>query len=651
MKSPFKRRVRNEPDSQKLDIFDLSAVVGRITKIDPDVLNWKESDAELDVAGATRMILGMLRERDLRRRFPRALAEGVEGGFFRWLTTAASRPKLSCIAVENVRQAFLSEPARRVMHVYLQLPTLHKSQPLAVTPAGGRHFVKWLLKQGREKYQLRNEEILWFLQQAGENPLLLLVTQYLIQPDWQQSHPCALTAAGCTDWLQWLAGEHCLQGLKPDAVLCVLRPADELRLLHLNRPALQLKKEPPSHSPASVQHLADITLTEVPRPLLKAWRGKLKEDLDAGLAQQPGVNIIGHFSYRSGLQRAACTMDEALRSAGYRTSRRDLPAGFRSDTLDRSSDLGLELFDTTISVIAPFDPLEKRYRQAGLTLRPGVHRIGVWYWELDQLPPEWIERASSMQELWAPSRFIADAMRPVMPVPVFEMPPAVRASPSGSLSKNLLPLPEGKFLFLFMFDMCSVMERKNPLGLIRAFEKAFGKGEKVALVIKVLRGAAFPDDFDRLKDAAHAAGVCLIDQALSEDETQSLLNACDAYISLHRSEGFGLTIAEAMLLGKPVIATNYSGNTDFMNPTNSLLVDCEIVPITNDLQFYPKGNHWAEPSIDDAAAKMRWVFEHQKEASAMAKRGHHDAVETFSLSRASGRMIQRLEQISKAQTR
>src|SRR5436305_7216483 len=123
------------------------------------------------------------------------------------------------------------------------------------------------------------------------------------------------------------------------------------------------------------------------------------------------------------------------------------------------------------------------------------------------------------------------------------------------------------------------MERKNPLGLFAAFAQAFRRDDKAVLVLKVSRGRRYPREFARLTAAARKIGAIVIDEILPRDEANGLLAACDCYVSLHRSEGLGLTLAEAMLLGKPVIATNYSGNLDFMTPATSRLVDYRLVPL------------------------------------------------------------------------
>lgn len=629
-----------------LDIFNLDAVEQFLRKHDPSLLVWSWEDAERDEAGAARVVLGMLRaDPALRRRFPHALTDGAASAFLQWFCRErASAAGLSPRALEHVRGVFTRDPFKKVFHVFLHLPSLHKSRPLAVTPAGGKSFARWLLRQGRAKYGLGDEEILWFLQRAAENPWPLLVAHYLVQPDWQAQFPSALAVAGLPEWLHWLQNEHGLSHLRLAQWTPVLRPVDELELLKQHRLDLQ-DQIPQNLAMTDAGKLATLTCRDLPHALRKRWQENLTEDIASGLANSPGVNVIGHFSYPSGLQRAAVAISHSLKCAGYRISERDQPAALRSDTLERSAHLGMELHDITLSVVAPFDPIEKRYQQGGLRLRPGVHRVGVWYWELDRMPAEWIERAASLQELWAPSRFIAEAMRSAMPVPVIEMPPGVLTPELRPFPRSNLGLADRTFVFLFMFDMCSVMERKNPLGLIKAFREAFHPNQDVALVIKVLRGSAFPEDLARLRQAASAAGVILMDRALSQEETHGLINACDAYISLHRSEGFGLTLAEAMLLGKPVIATGYSGNLDFMNAQNSLLVDCDLVPIEGELQFYTRGNRWAEPSARDAVEKMRHLVQQPAAAHKLGQRARETATVTFSMEAAAHRMIARIDQI------
>jgi glycosyltransferase involved in cell wall biosynthesis len=193
--------------------------------------------------------------------------------------------------------------------------------------------------------------------------------------------------------------------------------------------------------------------------------------------------------------------------------------------------------------------------------------------------------------------------------------------------------------------MMSVMERKNPYGLIKAFRTAFPGGENVSLVLKTSFGDRHPALMYQLRTAAEAAGVTVIDAVFTQDETVSLIDMCDCYVSLHRSEGLGLTMAEAMLLGKPVIATSYSGNVDFMTSANSLLVDYELVRLEQDVPPYEAGCVWAEPSVEHAASLMRRVYENPAWAAEFGAKAALDVQAYVSLDTAGQRVARRLEEI------
>ena len=189
------------------------------------------------------------------------------------------------------------------------------------------------------------------------------------------------------------------------------------------------------------------------------------------------------------------------------------------------------------------------------------------------------------------------------------------------------------------------------MGLISAFKQAFQSGEKVSLVIKVSRGASHPEEFHRLQKAAKQVGAIVIDQRLPREELNGLIAACDCYVSLHRSEGLGLTIAEAMMLGKPCIATAYSGNLDFMDENNSLLVGYDLIEIESTAGPYEKGHRWAEPSIPEAANAMRWVFNHPEEARLLGERARLSTIRSFSPEQCGSRMLDRLNQIRSERSR
>jgi glycosyltransferase involved in cell wall biosynthesis len=237
---------------------------------------------------------------------------------------------------------------------------------------------------------------------------------------------------------------------------------------------------------------------------------------------------------------------------------------------------------------------------------------------------------------------VADAMRGVMPVPVYDLLPGLAIGAVEKVDRGSLGLAGDEFVFLFMFDMCSDFRRKNPLAVVRAFQQAFEPNDRARLVLKISRGDSDPTNLQRLKDAGTDGRIVVVDELVSRAKAYGYIDMCDCVVSLHRSEGLGLLMAEAMLLGKPVIATNYSGNTAFMTPENSLLVDYELVIITEDGAIYKKGSRWAEPSETQAAKYMRQLFENRAEAAALGARARKSAEEQLSAKTAGERMKVRL---------
>ena len=203
---------------------------------------------------------------------------------------------------------------------------------------------------------------------------------------------------------------------------------------------------------------------------------------------------------------------------------------------------------------------------------------------------------------------MAETLAAASPKPVVHMPMPVTLPPVVDLPREALGLPGG-FVFLLVYDFASVLARKNPVGLIEAFLRAFPDPEEGArLVLKSINSERHPNEHDQVRLAAKGhPHVHLLDFYVSADEKNAMIAAADCYASLHRSEGFGITMAEAMLLGKPVVATAYSGNLDFMRPENSYLVDYELAPIGPGNGPYPPEAEWAEPDLDHAATLMREV--------------------------------------------
>jgi glycosyltransferase involved in cell wall biosynthesis len=360
--------------------------------------------------------------------------------------------------------------------------------------------------------------------------------------------------------------------------------------------------------------------------------------------------VLGHFRYPSGLEVAARNTMRAFEAVGWQTSCRDVPTG--DDEPGRDQYLGLHPFPVTISQLAPEPFGPECYELAGLARCKDTYRIGYWYWELEAIPDSWRRHASWLHEIWAPTRFVADALRGSLPLPIVPMLPAVAAPPVVCLPRSRFGLPDNRFLFLTMFDMASSFERKNPLGAVAAFRRAFPADAPVALAIKVTRG---DDDPAALEELRRACRVCepdrivLLEEMLSAHDQAALHAVCDAHVSLHRSEGFGLALAEAMALQKPVIATGYSGNLDFMDESNSLLVSFRKVPVHARRGVYPPLGEWAEPSIEHAAELMGRVVANRDWAREVGERAAVSVRERLAPEAAGRRMTARLEAIRSLQ--
>jgi glycosyltransferase involved in cell wall biosynthesis len=530
--------------------------------------------------------------------------------------------------------------------VYELRDDVRREIPLALTPAWRGAYLDWFCRYGRRESDAEPLDVLRTLIELDAQPDRGLVASYLVQPAWQERFPHALTRFGWDAFKSWVAERYAARGrwLRAAALPPRYDPWDELALLLVARPELGAtfpRAAAEGGNPAPVLDWVSLRLP----PVGAAWESRLAEEIRSGLPRQPGVNVLGLFRYPSGLQQAADGVVRALGAVGVRTELRDAPMPFNRDGRSRDGFDGLELFPVTVLNTGLDMPAAEAYRLAGLHPRAGVYRVAVWWWELEQLPPEWLGRGEGVDEIWAPTAFIAGALRP-LGRPVVPMLPAVELPAFDPLPKAAVGLDPDKFTFLFVFDMNSRMPRKNPLGLVRAFRLAFAPSEPVELVIKVSPQEGFYADWWReLRAACGANRVRLIDESLPRGRLLALMNAADAYVSLHRSEGFGLTMAESMLLGKPTIATGYSGNVDFMTPGTSYLVDYARTTIAEDVPPYPKGCVWAEPSVGHAAALMRRVFENRDEAAGVAQRGRAAVRDLLAPRAAGARMAARLAEI------
>jgi glycosyltransferase involved in cell wall biosynthesis len=360
-----------------------------------------------------------------------------------------------------------------------------------------------------------------------------------------------------------------------------------------------------------------------------------------------GVNVLGLMRSELGIAAAARLLADGLEAAGVPVQRRPLGEfvlGNREGTdAVAHADVAQEPYQ--FNVIGLNGP---ELAAAGRELGPYRDRytIGSWWWEVhDSLPEVWLLGALRLDEVWVASDHIAEALRPFIPLPITKVTLPVIPVAAPALSRDELGLPDG-FLFLFVFDYFSTLPRKNPLGVIKAFKRAFPPGSGAKLVLKSINGthAVAKRELIRGLIGGHP-DIVTMDGLVPADRKNGLVAACDCYVSLHRAEGFGLPLAEAMSLGKPVVATGYSGNLEFMTEENSYLVDWVERRIGDETAHYPSDGTWAEPELGHAAALMRRVFEDRDEALGRGARAAEDIATRHSMQAAGESMRARLEQV------
>jgi glycosyltransferase involved in cell wall biosynthesis len=362
---------------------------------------------------------------------------------------------------------------------------------------------------------------------------------------------------------------------------------------------------------------------------------------------RPGLNIVGHFLSEHSMGDAARGSVRAADAAGIPATlvRLRLPLTSRQSDETMSARLS-EVLTHPVSLyhinVREAEEIE-RYHGAGWM--SGRYNIAAWAWETREFPEDWARHARHFDEIWSPSRFATEAIQMRVPVPVLTMPHVIEFPPPvGTGFRAKFGLPERLFLFLFVFDLNSLAARKNPEAVVDAFRRVVAKNPATGLVLKTHNGSRNAADMERLRGRiAGLPNVFLMDRTLARHEVYELMACCDVFVSLHRAEGFGLCVAEAMFLGKPVVSTDWSATAEYVTPRNGFPVRYQLVRLENHIDEYVRGSEWAEPDVDHAVSCMETLAADPRLCAALGGQAARDVRERFSAAAIGRRYAQRLE--------
>jgi len=371
------------------------------------------------------------------------------------------------------------------------------------------------------------------------------------------------------------------------------------------------------------------------------------------------LQVIGPFQKSSGLGQASRLSAETIRRAG-------LEATFVDFGLDNPAPVGM-----TASRIAHDEPQPARVNLIHLNgetvpialaymrdVFNGAYNIGYFFWELSTPASSQHLALDLLDEVWVATEYGVTIYQPALDKPVRNVGMAVEPIevPSREEARayvcDRLPVGPDTFVYLAAFDSFSFLERKNPHGMVDAFREAFGPDEDVLLVLKTHNRDFVLDRhqtmvWERIVEIASSdPRIVLLNETLKYPDLIKLKVGSDCFVSLHRSEGWGFGLIEAMAVGLPVVATGYSGNLDFTLADNSWLVDYDLVePRANEYLFVERGQVWAAPKLESAVEQLRAVRADRAERERRVAAARAHVAENFSLDARAAVYRARIEEI------
>lgn len=347
------------------------------------------------------------------------------------------------------------------------------------------------------------------------------------------------------------------------------------------------------------------------------------------------MNVVGWFDSPTGIGQSVRSLARSVEAAGLPIAR--IEASTLESGVHPSAPYALNVFHVNADGAGSIVEL------CGHAVHRGRANVGYWYWETEVFPSAWRDRFAYFDEIWVASEFCRAAIAASANIPVVVVPPPVilddppareTASPAGA-----------PFRFLTICDVESVVERKNPLGAVGAFSLAFRGNAGVALTVKLANAETASGLVESLTSAAGSANVEIDTSAVARGDIERLLARCDAYVSLHRAEGFGLPLAEAMALGKPVVATAYSGPLDFLDETTGYPVRWTPAALERARGPYPAGTRWAEPDEAHAVEMLRRVVADRSESERRGRAGKQRIQTLYGLESAGRRLVEHADRL------
>lgn len=368
------------------------------------------------------------------------------------------------------------------------------------------------------------------------------------------------------------------------------------------------------------------------------------------MSDNNGVNILGYINKQFGLGEGVRSNIRALTAANVPFVINDFTDEIASDILEENTsnvDISKENPHKINLIQINFDNFDKVINSFGSSYLNGKYNIAFWAWELEHFPTDFQKYIDLMDEIWVPSNFCVNAISQVSSKPVLRFMHSIEI-PQNNINREHLNLPEDRLIYLTIFDYHSTIARKNPYATIDAYEKAFGKNSQEAiLIIKTSVGERFAKEKIELANyIKNNKSIVLIEKTLPREELNALINNCDVYVSLHRSEGFGLTMAEAMYFGKPVIATGYSANVEFMNNENSYLISYDLIPTSHNYFYSNLNCQWADANVNEASLVMRNLADNPSERIRIGHKAKKDIQNLLSPQHIGNKIKDRLNYIS-----